>query len=138
MLCGLWGCSLGSLVNHNFNMSENMNKNGCSYVVLRLVSIEVILRLRRCLVLAANFFYKKTSQKPRFKIFVDLQKKWELLKLVNMFFENSSLKVISGQSMSDPLKRSSTDDSRFLQAAILNKLIQIVIKTMERNGTPNF
>ena len=35
-------------------MSENMNKNGCSYVVLRLVSIEVILRLRRCLVLAAN------------------------------------------------------------------------------------
>ena len=32
-----------------------MDKNGCSYVVLSLVSIEVILRLHRCLVLAANF-----------------------------------------------------------------------------------
>ena len=37
-----------------------------------------------------------------------------------MFFENSSLKGISGQNMSDPLKWSSTDDSRFLQAAVLN------------------
>ena len=51
---------LGSLENHNFNMSEKsirveMDKNSCSYVVLSLVSIEVILRLRRCLVLAANF-----------------------------------------------------------------------------------
>ena len=36
-----------------------------------------------------------------------------------MFFENSSLKGISGQNMSDPLKWSLTDDSRFLQAAIL-------------------
>ena len=32
-----------------------MDKNGFSYVVLSLVSIEVILRLCRCLVLAANF-----------------------------------------------------------------------------------
>ena len=39
-----------------------------------------------------------------------------------MFFENSSLKGISGQSMSDPLKWSLTDDSRFLQAAILKDL----------------
>ena len=38
-----------------------------------------------------------------------------------MFFENSSLKGISGQNMSDPLKWSLTDDSRFLQAAILKK-----------------
>ena len=36
-----------------------------------------------------------------------------------MFFENSSLKGISGQNMSDPLKWSLTDDSRFLQAAVL-------------------
>ena len=40
-----------------------------------------------------------------------------------MFFENSSLKGISGQNMSDPLKWSLTDDCRFLQAAIL-KLFQ--------------
>ena len=39
-----------------------------------------------------------------------------------MFFENSSLKGISGQNMSDPLKWSLTDDSRFLQAAILKNL----------------
>ena len=39
-----------------------------------------------------------------------------------MFFENSSLKGISGQNMSDPLKWSLTDDSRFLQAAILKDL----------------
>ena len=32
-----------------------MDKNGCSYVVLSLVSIVAILRLRRSLVLAANF-----------------------------------------------------------------------------------
>ena len=32
-----------------------MDKNGCSFVVLSLVSIEVTLRLRRCLVPAANF-----------------------------------------------------------------------------------
>ena len=31
-----------------------MDKNGFSYVVLSLVSIALILRLRRCLVLAAN------------------------------------------------------------------------------------
>ena len=36
-----------------------------------------------------------------------------------MVFENSSLKGVSGQNMSDPLKWSLTDDSRFLQAAIL-------------------
>ena len=36
-----------------------------------------------------------------------------------MSFENSSLKGISEQNMSDPLKWSLTDDSRFLQAAIL-------------------
>ena len=52
--------SLGSSENHNFNMPEKsirveMDKNGCSYIVLSLVSIEVILRLRRCLVLGANF-----------------------------------------------------------------------------------
>ena len=39
-----------------------------------------------------------------------------------MFFENSSLKGISGQNMSDPLKWSLTDDSRFLQAAILKNV----------------
>ena len=60
MLCGLCGYSLRSLENHNFSMSEKsirveMDKNGCSYVVLSLVSIEVILRPHRCLVLAANF-----------------------------------------------------------------------------------
>ena len=32
-----------------------MDKNGRSYVVLSLVSIEVILKLCACLVLAANF-----------------------------------------------------------------------------------
>ena len=42
-----------------------------------------------------------------------------------MFFENSSLKGISGQNMSDLLKRSLTDDSRFLQAAILKKCFAI-------------
>ena len=60
MLCGLRGCSLESLENHNFNMSEKsieikMDKNGCSYYVLSLVSIGLILRLHRCLVLASNF-----------------------------------------------------------------------------------
>ena len=60
MLCGFCGCFLGSLGNNNFNMSEKsirveMDKNGCSYVVLSLVSIVAILRLRRSLVLAANF-----------------------------------------------------------------------------------
>ena len=40
-----------------------------------------------------------------------------------MFFENGSLKGISGQNMSDPLKWSLTDDSRFLQAAILKKSV---------------
>ena len=39
-----------------------------------------------------------------------------------MFFENSSRKGISGQNMSDPLKWSLTDDSRFFQAAILKKV----------------
>ena len=37
-----------------------------------------------------------------------------------MFFEKSLLKGISGQNVSDPLKWSLTDDSRLLQAAILN------------------
>ena len=36
-----------------------------------------------------------------------------------MIFENSSLKGIFGQNMSYPPKWSLTDDSRFLQAAIL-------------------
>ena len=40
-----------------------------------------------------------------------------------MFFENSSLKGISGQNMSDPLQWSLTDDSRFLQAAVLKDQI---------------
>ena len=60
MLCSLRGCSLESLENHNFNMSKKiievkMDKNGRSYFVLSLVSIGLILRLHRCLVLAANF-----------------------------------------------------------------------------------
>ena len=37
------------------SVKVEMDKNGFSCVVLSLVSIEVILRLRRCLVLAANF-----------------------------------------------------------------------------------
>ena len=36
------------------SIKVEMDKNGCSYVVLSLVSIEVILRLCRRLVLAAN------------------------------------------------------------------------------------
>ena len=36
-----------------------------------------------------------------------------------MIFENSSLKGIFGQNLSDPPEWSLTDDSRFLQAAIL-------------------
>ena len=40
-----------------------------------------------------------------------------------MFFENSSLKGISGQNMSDPLKWSLTDDSRCLQAAVVKNLL---------------
>ena len=45
-----------------------------------------------------------------------------------MFFENSSLKSISGQNMSDPLKWSLTDDSQFLQAAILKDLTPYTIQ----------
>ena len=66
------------------SIKVEMDKNGCSYLVLSLVSIEVILRLRRCLVLAANFgqfVQQKTAQKPRFQIFVDFQKnknRWNL------------------------------------------------------------
>ena len=37
------------------SIKVEMDKNGCSYVVLSLVPIEAILRLCRCLVLAANF-----------------------------------------------------------------------------------
>ena len=36
-----------------------------------------------------------------------------------MFFQNSSPKGISGQNMSDPLKWSLTEDSRFLQAPMV-------------------
>ena len=57
--------------------------------------------------------------KAAFSNFRRFPKKQESLKLVNTFVENSSLKGISGQNMSDPLKWSLTDDSRFLQAAIL-------------------
>ena len=42
-----------------------MDKNGCSYFVSSLVPIEFILRLHRCLVLAANFG-KFVKQKPHF------------------------------------------------------------------------
>ena len=45
-----------------------------------------------------------------------------------MFFENSSLKGISGQNMSDPLKWSLTGDSRFLQAAILRQIVQNLLR----------
>ena len=34
---------------------EEMDKNACSYFVSSLVPIEFILRLHRCLLLAANF-----------------------------------------------------------------------------------
>ena len=37
------------------SIEVEMNKKGCSYVVSSLVSIELILRLCHCLVLAANF-----------------------------------------------------------------------------------
>ena len=49
-----------------------------------------------------------------------------------MFFENSLLKDISGQNMSDPLKWSLTDDPRFLQAPIHKNFIprsQIIMYT---------
>ena len=37
------------------SIEVEIDKNGCSYFPLSLVPIEFILRLHRCLVLAANF-----------------------------------------------------------------------------------
>ena len=73
---------LKGLENPNFNMSVKsleveMNKNACSYFVSILVPIEFILRLHRCLLLAANFgqFVKqKTALQRRFQIFARFAK----------------------------------------------------------------
>ena len=50
-----------------------------------------------------------------FRKFLKIKKSLELL---NMIFENSSLKGIFGQNMSDSPRWSLTDDSRSLQAVI--------------------
>ena len=89
-----------------------MAKNGCSYFESSLVAIEFVLRFHRCLALAANF--------GQFVILKTALKKQESLELLNVVFENSSLKGIFGQNMSYPPKWLLTDDSRFLQAVILN------------------
>ena len=49
-----------SLENHNFNMPLKSNEvemvnNACSYFVSSLVPTKLVLRLHRCLLLAANF-----------------------------------------------------------------------------------
>ena len=54
-----------------------VDKNGFSFIVLSLVSIELILRLHRCLVLAANFgqFVKQKPHINRVFIFSKISKK---------------------------------------------------------------
>ena len=65
-------------------VSKEKRKNGCSYFVLSLVTIEIILRLHRCLVLAANFGLCQTENRTL------------TAELVNMSFENSLLNDIFG------------------------------------------
>ena len=80
------------------SIKVEVDKNGCSYVVLSLVSIEVILRLRRSLLGSRSTFWTtcliKNRTKTAFSNFRRFPKKQESLKLVKMFFENSSLKGI--------------------------------------------
>ena len=52
ILCGLYGCFLKMSVKSN---EIEMDKNGCSYLVSSVVTIEFILRLHRCLLLVAIF-----------------------------------------------------------------------------------
>ena len=79
--------------------------------MLSLISTEVILSIWQCFIRAL------------FSIFCESLKIKKSLELLNMIFENSSIKGIFGPNMSDSPNWWLTANSRSLQAAALKNLI---------------